>query len=688
MRADGRLRYANEVSSVSQTCYERAGSFAWGRAGQLYGMLGISCSGRRARGSSRVSNLPCSTEPAALSTRPAICTHAARSGTGRHRSKEAHVENTHAANPADIHSMHTRTCGELRAENIGEEVTLTGWVARRRDHGGLIFCDLRDREGMTQLVFDPEHSEGEAFKIAETMRPEWPICVHGVVRSRGEDAINPKMVTGEIEVLIDQATVLNRSKTPPFQIEDGIDTAEDTRLRYRYLDIRRPEMMNRLRLRSDFTFAIREALHDRAFMEVETPALFKSTPEGARDFVVPSRLQPGNFYALPQSPQLLKQLLMVGGVERYYQVAKCFRDEDLRADRQPEFTQVDIEMSFVEQDDVMSAIEDVLASAFAKMGVELPRPLRRMQYWDAMDTYGSDKPDTRYGMELHDVTGLFGESKFKLFASAAATEGMFVKAINAKGAGAWPRAQIDKLGKVAEGFGAKGLAWIAFREDGSVNSPIVKFFTDDEMDALKAEMSVEPGDLVMFAVGKRLETDEILGGMRSHMANVLGVERTGHDFLWVVNFPLFHWDEEGQRYEAEHQPFTLPHVDELDLLESDPLAMGSCTYDFVMDGFEAGGGGMRIHDAELQLKMLEFMGFTEERARAQFGFLMDALEFGAPPMGGFALGLDRVCMLLAGTDSIRDVMAFPKTSSGSDLMSAAPSAVSLAQLKEVGLRVE
>ncbi len=593
----------------------------------------------------------------------------------------------HIANPADIHSMHTRTCGELRAENIGEEVKLTGWVSRRRDHGGLIFCDLRDREGITQCTFDPEHAAGEAFHTAETMRPEWPILVHGTVIARDEDTVNPKLPTGEIEVLADRVEVLGRSKTPPFQIEDGIETSEDTRLRYRYLDLRRPEMMANLKLRSDFTFAIRSALHDRAFMEVETPSLFKSTPEGARDFIVPSRLQPGSFYALPQSPQLLKQLLMVGGVERYYQVAKCFRDEDLRADRQPEFTQVDIEMSFVDQDDVMGALEDVLHDAFAHMGVDMPTPLRRLSYWDAMDTYGSDKPDTRFGMTLVDLTDVFKSSKFKVFAGAANTEGQVVKAINAKGAGAWPRAQIDKLAKVAETFGAKGLAWIAFREDGSINSPIVKFFSDEEMAELRRRCDVEPGDLVMFAAGPRLASDEILGGMRSHMADALGIERTGHDFLWVVDFPLFHWDDEAKRYEAEHQPFTLPHVDELDLLETDPLAMGSCTYDFVMDGFEAGGGGMRIHDSELQLKMLEFMGFSEERAREQFGFLMEALTFGAPPMGGFALGLDRVCMLLAGSDSIRDVMAFPKTSSGSDLMSAAPSEVSMAQLKEVGLRL-
>ncbi|MBR3157618.1 MAG: aspartate--tRNA ligase [Atopobiaceae bacterium] len=585
------------------------------------------------------------------------------------------------------HSMHTHTCGELRAANVGDEVVLTGWVWHRRDHGGLIFIDLRDREGLTQVSFDPDISGGTAFHMAETVRPEWPIMVTGTVRPRPEGQANHNLATGEIEVLATQMTVLNSSKTPPFQIEDNADLSEDIRLRYRYLDLRRPSMAANLRLRSDFTFAIREALHKYAFTEVETPALFKSTPEGARDFIVPSRLQPGSFYALPQSPQLLKQLLMVGGIERYYQVAKCFRDEDLRADRQPEFTQVDIEMSFVTQDDVMGALEDVLADAFAAVGVEMPTPLRRISFVDAMNTYGIDKPDTRFGMELHDVTDVFANSKFKVFSAAANAEGQVIKCINAKGAGSWARSRIDKLAKVAAAFGAKGLAWIAFREDGSITSPIAKFFSDEEMAGVRAACDVEPGDLVLFAAGPWQLTCEILGGMRNHMADALELPREGHDFLWVVDFPLVHWDEDRKAFAAEHQPFTQPEEADLERLESDPLSVGSHTYDFVMDGYEAGGGGMRVHNAELQMRILKLLGFTEEASRAQFGFLLEALEYGAPPMGGFALGLDRVCMLLAGADSIREVMAFPKTTNGNDMMSDAPSAVDERQLRDVALRL-
>ena len=584
------------------------------------------------------------------------------------------------------HSTHTHTCGELRASDIGATVTLNGWVQHRRDHGGLIFVDLRDREGLTQCAFDPDLSGAEVFHTAETIRPEWPISVTGVVRARPEGMANPNLATGEVEVRIGDITGINTSKTPPFQIEDGIITAEDTRLRYRYLDLRRPEMLGRLKLRDAFTWGMREALHKRAFLEVETPILFKSSPEGARDFIVPSRLNPGSFYALPQSPQLLKELLMVSGIERYYQVAKCFRDEDLRADRQPEFTQVDIEMSFVDMDGAIAILEDVLKDAFAEVGVDLPTPLRRMPYWEAMDTYGSDKPDTRFGMHLVDVSDVFKNSQFKVFAQAANTEGQVVKCINAKGAGTWSRGELDKLPGIAQNFGAKGLAWIAFRADGSVNSPIVKFFSDDEMAALRAACDVEPGDLLMFAACERKLADEVLGGMRTHMANALGIERAGHDFLWVVDFPMFEYDEEEERYSAEHHPFTQPYEADVDKIETDPLAVGSYTYDFVMDGYEAGGGGMRIHNADLQMRVLKRLGFTEEKAKEQFGYLIEALGYGAPTLGGFALGLDRVCMILAGCDSIRDVMAFPKTSSGADLMSAAPSRVSDKQLDEVALR--
>lgn len=579
-------------------------------------------------------------------------------------------------------SFHTIACGDLRLHNVGETVVLTGWVQKRRDLGEHVFIDVRDRSGLVQVSVDS--TTPDAFAVAKQVRSEWVVLIEGVVEKKLEP--NPKLKTGEVEVKAQVIKVLNTSNTPPFQM-DNTDISEDIRLRYRYLDLRKPEMQNNLRLRSDFSFAIRKALHKRLFTEVETPALFKSTPEGARDFLVPSRTQPGCFYALPQSPQLLKQLLMVGGVEKYYQIVKCFRDEDLRADRQPEFTQVDIEMSFVDMDGAISELEQVLAHALGEVGVSMPTPLRRLNYWDAMDTYGSDKPDTRFEMHLHDVTDVFANTEFKVFAQAVQTPGHTIKLINAQGAGDMPRSQVDKLAEIAKQWDAKGLAWLAQKSDGKIVGSIAKFVGEAELEALSQNVGFKPGSLLLFAVGERMECNEILGGMRLHMADLLGIERVGHDFLWVVNFPMFKYDKETDRYVAEHHPFTLPACEDFSEIDSNPLGVGSFTYDFVMDGYEAGGGGLRIYKYEDQIQILNRMGFSEEQAQEQFGFLLEALSFGAPPMGGFALGLDRVCMLLCGCDSLRDVMAFPKTTSGSDLMSECPSAVSEAQLEELSLQL-
>ena len=582
--------------------------------------------------------------------------------------------------------MHTATCGQLGLEDVGGEVVLCGWAWHNRDHGGLIFVDLRDRDGYTQIVVDPDCVSAEDFSAAEHLGREYVLRVTGKVRARAEEAVNPNMATGAIEVLASKLEVLNTSVTPPFAIEDGIETDEITRMKWRYLDIRRPEMLANLKLRHRAAHALRNALDKRGFFEVETPILANSTPEGARDYIVPSRPNPGKFYALPQSPQQFKQMLMVAGIERYYQIARCFRDEDLRADRQPEFTQLDIEMSFVEGDDVMDMMEDVMAEVLPQVGVNQEFPLQRMQWSEAMDKYGCDRPDVRFGMLLHNITDLVKNTGFKVFASVAQSGGV-VKAINAKGAGDWSRGEVEKLADIAAENGAKGMAWVAFTTDGQEKSPIKKFFTDEEWAALKAEMEVEPGDLLLFAADKSEVANAVLSALRLHMAEALNVPREGHALLWVVNFPMFKYDEEEKKYSAEHHPFTQVLREDLDKIEDAPLECGSYSYDLVMDGYELGGGTIRIHNAEEQRRVLRRLGLTDEQINEKFGHLIHALELGAPPHGGIALGLDRFIMLLAEKPSIRDVIAFPKTSSASDPMTGAPSEVTARQLKEVDLRL-
>ena len=585
--------------------------------------------------------------------------------------------------------MHTATCGELRKSDVGREVVLTGWAWHNRDHGGLIFCDLRDREGYTQVVVDPDCVSEEEFHIAEHLGREYVLKIAGRVRARGEGAENPNMVTGEIEVLATSVEVLNTSVTPHFSIEDGIETDETTRMKWRYLDLRRPEMYANLLLRHKVAQAMRQALNERGFIEVETPILANSTPEGARDYLVPSRPNPGKFYALPQSPQQFKQMLMVGGIERYYQIARCFRDEDLRADRQPEFTQVDIEMSFVEETDVMDLMEGVFQEVLGAAGVEHEFPLQRMPWKEAMERFGCDRPDVRFGMELVDLTDLIKDCNFKVFTGAAANGGV-VKCINAKSAGSWSRGEIEKLADIAAANGAKGMAWIAYTDadtDLVGKSPIIKFLGEETHNAIKEAAGVEPGDLLLFAADTFDTASAVLSALRLHMADALGIERNGHALLWVVDFPMFRYDADEKKYAAEHHPFTMIPEEDWDKIESDPLACSSYSYDIVMDGFEMGGGSIRIHNAELQKRVLRRLGVEDDQMEEKFGHLIHALELGAPPHGGIALGLDRLVMLLAGKQSIRDVIAFPKTSSASDPMTGAPNEVTGRQLKEVNLRL-
>lgn len=582
------------------------------------------------------------------------------------------------------YSMHSHTCGQLRREDVGAEVTLTGWVWHNRDHGGLIFIDLRDREGYTQCVVDPDCVSEADFAVSEHLGREYVLEVTGKVRARMDEAVNPNMATGEIEVLASSVKVLNSSVTPPFSIEDGIETDETTRMKWRYLDLRRPEMFASLKLRHQVAQAMRMALNERGFLEVETPILANSTPEGARDYIVPSRPNPGKFYALPQSPQQFKQMLMVGGIERYYQIARCFRDEDLRADRQPEFTQVDIEMSFVKGEDVMVMMEDVMAETLKAVGVDHSFPLQRMQYSEAMDRFGCDRPDVRFGMELVDLTEIVKDCGFKVFSSVAQSGGL-VKCINAKGAGDWSRGEIEKLADIAAENGAKGMAWIALTSDGKEKSPIIKFFDDETYAAIKQAADAQPGDLLLFAADTYDVANAVLAALRLHMADALGIERSGHALLWVVNFPMFRYDEDEKKYAAEHHPFTHVLEEDLDKIETAPLECGSYSYDLVMDGFEVGGGTIRIHNAEEQKRILRVCGLSDEEIEEKFGHLIHALELGAPPHGGIALGLDRLVMLLGGKKSIRDVIAFPKTSSASDPMTGAPSQVSTRQLKDVAL---
>ena len=579
----------------------------------------------------------------------------------------------------------THTCGSLNAEQIGQRVLLMGWVARRRDHGGVIFVDLRDRYGLTQIVFNPQH-DAQTHAKADPLRSEFVIAVQGTVEARPEGMVNEKLATGTIEVNCDQLRILNVSPTPPFLIEDSIDTGEEIRLRHRYLDLRRGRMQNNLMLRHRAYQATRTLLDGRDFIEVETPFLTKSTPEGARDYLVPSRVHPGEFFALPQSPQTYKQLLMISGYDRYFQIVKCFRDEDLRADRQPEFTQIDIEMSFVREEHVMGIAEDLTREMFSRLrGIELPDPFPQLTYAEAMDRFGSDKPDLRFGLELMPIAEAAQASEFKVFHSVLQSGGQ-VKGINAKGCSTFSRSQVDDLIAFAQDAGAKGLSWIKHTENG-LESSIVKFFPEAAQALLIGEMDSEPGDLLLFVADKPSVVARVLGALRLEMAKRLGlIEGENWKPLWITEFPLLEYDEEEDRMVAIHHPFTSPLEEDVDLLQSDPQKARARAYDLVLNGNEIAGGSIRISQRAVQSQLFELLALTPEEASEKFGFLLEALEYGAPPHGGIAFGFDRLVALLAGEDSIRDVIAFPKTNKAVGLMEQSPSPTEDKQLRELGIR--